>query len=155
MGEPHASGCPDTPKCVGTMPGARLMSQMMTPQTAAVIAINTQSKIMVPVVRGMPFDHRKFLLIFQILNLMIFYVLSEGVDAFFVFGRRFALRSASVMIHCSWPLVLRNSSAAQASIAFIVSASTRRIKLFVSFFAIIPNYELFALVFHIWSKKHN
>ena len=53
--------------------------------------------------------------------------------SFFFFGSRFAFRSASVMIHCSWPLVLRNSSAAQASIASIVSLSTRRMKFFVFF----------------------
>lgn len=45
--------------------------------------------------------------------------------------------SASAMIHCSCPLVLRNSSAAHFSIASIVSASTRRTKFLVedSFFA--------------------
>lgn len=55
----------------------------------------------------------------------------------FRFGRRCALRNASVMIHCSCPLVERNSSAAHASMADIVAESTRRMKfLVVSFLAI-------------------
>ena len=47
--------------------------------------------------------------------------------------------SASAMIHCSWPLVERNSSAAHFSMAANVSASMRKTKFFVllSFSAII------------------
>ena len=58
------------------------------------------------------------------------------------FGRRPALRSASVIIHCNCPLVERNSSAAHASMAFIVSLSTRKMKLLVVdvFLAITNNY---------------
>ena len=59
--------------------------------------------------------------------------------AFFFLGSLPALRSASAMIHCSWPLVERNSSSAHASMALIVSESMRNIKLFVfvSFLAIL------------------
>ena len=70
--------------------------------------------------------------------------------SFFFFGRRLAFRRASVMIHCNWPLVLRNSSAAQASIAFIVSASTRKMKLLVVFSAITSYTSLLSTlaIFH-------
>ena len=51
--------------------------------------------------------------------------------SFFFLGSLPALRSASEMIHCNWPLVERNSSAAHASMALIVSESMRNIKLFV------------------------
>ena len=47
------------------------------------------------------------------------------------FGLRPLRRKASAIIHCSCPLVLRNSSAAHFSMASIVSASIRSTKLFV------------------------
>ena len=49
----------------------------------------------------------------------------------FFFGILLALRSASAMIHCSWPLVERNSSAAHASMASIISLSIRSMKFLV------------------------
>lgn len=51
--------------------------------------------------------------------------------SFLFLGSLPALRSASEIIHCNWPLVERNSSAAHASMALIVSESMRNIKLFV------------------------
>lgn len=47
-------------------------------------------------------------------------------------GVRPLRRRASARIHCSCPLMLRNSSAAHSSSASIVAASTRSTKLFVS-----------------------
>ena len=49
-------------------------------------------------------------------------------------------RRASAMIHCSWPLILRNSSSAQRSRASIVAASTRNTKLLLSAFFAIARY---------------
>lgn len=62
----------------------------------------------------------------------------EGGGRGFFFGRfmRPLLRRASAMIHCSWPFVERNSSAAQASMASNVAASMRRTNdLVVGFFS--------------------
>lgn len=66
---------------------------------------------------------------------MSFFILLLFAHAFLL-GSRPLLRSASDMIHCSCPLVERNSSAAHFSMAAIVSESTRRTKLLVllSFF---------------------
>ena len=63
---------------------------------------------------------------------------SSFVSVFFGFFSLPLLRNASLMIHWSCPLVLRNSSAAHFSMASIVAASTRKTKLLVvfSFFAI-------------------
>lgn len=61
---------------------------------------------------------------------------SSSLRTRFFLGSRPLLCSASDMIHCSCPLVERNSSAAHFSMAAIVSESTRRTKLLVllSFF---------------------
>ena len=58
-----------------------------------------------------------------------------GRGSLFFFNRP-AFRKAWSRMYWIWPLVLRNSSAAQASIASIISASTRRMKLLtvLSFF---------------------
>lgn len=50
------------------------------------------------------------------------------------FFRRPLLRRASLIIHCNCPFVLRNSSAAHASIADIVSPSILRTKLLALLF---------------------
>ena len=65
-------------------------------------------------------------------------LLSSSFFFLFVFFNRPLLRSASAIIHWSWPLVERNSSAAHASMAFMVSASMRSTKLLVvdSFFTL-------------------
>ena len=125
-GEPQALGLPEASKCVGTTSGACLTNQIISPHTTRARIRKATSK-MVP----------SFVLYTFISSFIFLYrFFSSLVFCRFFLGRRLALRKASVMIHCSWPLVLRNSSAAHASIAFIVSVSTRRIKLFVFLSAI-------------------
>lgn len=50
-----------------------------------------------------------------------------------------AIRRASAMIHWSWPLIERNSSAAHSSSASIVAASIRSTKLLLLFSLAIPS----------------
>ena len=66
-----------------------------------------------------------------------FVLLVVFISCLFFFNRP-AFRKAWSRMYWIWPLVLRNSSAAQASIASIISASTRRMKLLtvLSFLAI-------------------
>ena len=75
-----------------------------------------------------------------------FYGLTAPINSYFSFpspvspaafrrGDRLFLRSASEMIHWSWPLTERNSSAAHFSSASIVAPSTRSTKLLFLFFS--------------------
>lgn len=60
-------------------------------------------------------------------------IIETPLDVYIVFLALPLRLSASAIIHCSWPFMLRNSSSAHLSRASIVSALTRNTKLFVLF----------------------